>query len=249
MRLIARLDIKGENLIKGIQMEGLRVIGDPKIFANDYYDQGIDEILFIDTVASLYGRNQLSDLISSTSKNIFVPMTVGGGIRSILDVEKALRAGADKIAINTAAVNNPNLISEIATNFGSQCIVVSIEAKKMNNRVWEVYTNNGREKTGINMVDWVKKSIDYGAGEILLTSVDMDGTKKGFDLDLVELASNIITVPLVVSGGAGNISDIAAVSGFDKVDGIAIGTMLHQKKSSVQEIKGEMISLGRQVRI
>ena len=207
-RIIPRLDIKGQNLIKGINLEGLRVVGNPNEFAKKYYEQGADELIFMDNVASLYGRNNLYDVIHEATKNVFIPITVGGGIRSIKDANKVLRAGADKIAINTAAVRNPKIISELSKIFGSQCIVVSIEAKKINDKYWEVYTLNGREKTGINLIDWIKRIIECGAGEILLTSVDRDGTKKGFDTELIKVSSKICSIPLIVSGGCGSLNDI-----------------------------------------
>ena len=172
IRLIARLDIKGPNLIKGINLEGLRVIGSPNDFAIKYYKQGIDELIFMDCVATLYGRNHLAELIVKASKETFVPITVGGGIRSTDDVFEILRSGADKVAINTAAILNPNLILEVARCFGSQCMVLSIEAKKIGTNKWEAYTDNGREKTGLDVVSWAKQAVKLGVGEILLTSVD-----------------------------------------------------------------------------
>ena len=172
IRLIARLDIKGPNLIKGIHLEGLRVIGDPNKYAKKYYDQGVDEIIYMDTVASLYGRNNLSDIVKKTVQDVYVPITVGGGIRSIDDVKFLLRCGAEKIAINTAATKRPELIREVSRKFGSQCMVLSIEAKKTKDGNWEVYTENGRQKTGKDVLEWAKEGESYEAGEILLTSVD-----------------------------------------------------------------------------
>ena len=172
IRLIARLDIKGPSLIKGIHLEGLRVIGSPNDFALHYYLQGVDELIYMDCVASLYGRNHLGDIIKAAAKDIFVPITVGGGIRSVNDATDILRLGADKVALNTAAVESPQLITSIARRFGNQCMVLSVEAKQINFDHWEVYTNNGRERTGLDVVEWVKKGVSMGAGEILLTSVD-----------------------------------------------------------------------------
>ena len=191
LRLIARLDIKGNNLIKGIQLEGLRKIGDPSQYAKKYYEDGADELIYMDTVASLYGRNQLYELLSNTVKNIFIPITVGGGIRSLNDAKDLLRCGADKVAVNTAAINNPDLISEIANHCGSSCMVLSIEAKSNGRDKWEAYTNNGREHSGIDVKDWVKVGTKMGAGEILLTSVDREGTRKGFDIKLIKQITNI----------------------------------------------------------
>ena len=185
VRLIARLDIKGPNLIKGIHLEGLRVIGSPQEHALKYYLQGADELIYMDCVASLYGRNHLGEIISLAARDIFVPMTVGGGIRSVDDATQILRAGADKVAVNTAALTNPGLISAIAKRFGSQCMVLSVEAKQVGPERWEAYTDNGRERTGKDVVEWVREAVALGAGEILLTSVDREGTRKGFDIPLI----------------------------------------------------------------
>lgn len=185
IRLIPRLDIKGPNLIKGIQLEGLRVIGDPQQFAQRYYEQGADELLYVDVVASLYGRNSLEDIVRRAARDIFVPLTVTGGIRSAQDVRQMLRSGADKIGINTAAIKRPELIREISRKFGSQCMVLSIEAKSVGPRRWEAYTDNGRERTGLDVLQWAQRGVELGAGEILLTSVDREGTREGFDIELV----------------------------------------------------------------
>ena len=234
-RLIARLDIKNKNLIKGINLEGLRKIGDPYHFANNYYKNNIDEILFIDCVASLYKRNSLIDVIKFVTKNIFVPITVGGGIRSVKDVEKLLNAGSDKITINTFAVEKPIILKEISRIYGSQCLVLSVPAKKIKEGKWEVYTNGGREKTGLDVIDWIKKSIQLGIGEILLTSIDQEGTRNGFDLDLLRSVSRFSTVPIIASGGAGKLEHIK--SAFNFADAVAIADMLHYKRFSISKIK------------
>src|SRR3989344_4585388 len=176
VRIIPRLDIKGPHVVKGIHLEGLRVIGDPSNLAYKYYRDGADEILYLDIVASLYERNFDFDLLKSVSKKIFIPKTVGGGVRSINDINNALRAGADKIAINTFAVHHPEFITEAVHKFGSQCIALSVEAKKTNDGHWETYTDGGREKTGVDSISWIKKAISLGAGEIIITSIDQDGT-------------------------------------------------------------------------
>ena len=237
LRLIARLDIKGENLIKGIQLEGLRIIGPPNEYALKYYLQGADELIYMDCVASLYGRNHLSDIISAATKNIFVPITVGGGIRSVDDAFNILRAGADKVAINTAAVSNPKLIENISREFGSQCMVLSVEAKKVSDNKWEVYTNNGREKTGLEVIDWVKKGIDLGAGEILLTSMDKDGDKSGFNVDLYRLLSSELSIPIIASGGAGNIQHFEEL--FDQTDcsGGLAASIFHFGEVEIDDLK------------
>jgi len=208
-RLIARLDIKGPNLIKGVHLEGLRVIGSPNEHALRYYEQGADELVYMDIVASLYGRNSLADIVEKAARDVFVPMTVGGGIRSVDDATRLLRAGADKVAVNTAAVQNSVLILEIAKRFGSQCMVLSIEAKQIGADRWEAYTDNGRERTGLDVIEWVKKGVALGAGEILLTSVDREGTKKGFDTRLIRAVTDVVSVPVIASGGMGEPAHVA----------------------------------------
>ena len=188
IRLIGRLDIKGPNLIKGVRFEGLRIMGDPEEFAVNYYNQGIDELIYIDTVASLYGRNNLLEFLKKVVKKTFIPVTVGGGIRSVEDAEKFLNAGADKVAVNTAAVKDPKILEKIAKRFGSQCLVLIVDAKKKKENKWELYTLQGRERTNIDVLDWIKKGTNYGVGEILITSIDQDGTLKGYDLDLIKLS-------------------------------------------------------------
>lgn len=213
IRLIARLDIKGANLIKGVHLEGLRVIGAPNENAKRYYEQGVDELIYMDCVASLYGRNHLGDIVRAAAENIFVPMTVGGGIRSVDDATQILRAGADKVAVNTAAVANPQLITEIVRRFGSQCMVLSIEAKQVGPERWEAYTDNGRERTGLDVIEWVKRGVAMGAGEVLLTSVDREGTRKGFDIALVRAVTAEVSVPVIASGGMGKLGDCLEVVG------------------------------------
>ncbi len=235
-RLIARLDIKGPNLIKGVHLEGLRVIGDPQEYAKKYYYQGADELLYIDIVASLYGRSNLTEIVKKAANDIFVPLTVGGGVRSVDDVEILLKSGADKVAINTAAVNRPELISEIANRFGSQCMVLSIEAKKQNEKTWEVYTECGREHSGLSVEDWVKQGVDLGAGEVLITSIDMEGTKKGYDSELISLVTSNINVPVIASGGYGELNDIITASDAG-ADGIAVADGLHYERTSINLIR------------
>tara|TARA_B110000971_G_C19951296_1_gene473482 strand:- start:169 stop:939 length:771 start_codon:yes stop_codon:yes gene_type:complete len=237
IRLIPRLDIKGENLIKGIQLEGLRVIGDPNKFAKKYYNLGADEILYMDSVASLYGRNSLENIIKKTTKDVFVPITVGGGIRSVKDAYDIFISGADKVAINTAAVKNPQLISELVEKFGSQSIVISIEAKKISNDDWEVFTECGREKTGIKVIDWVKEITRLGAGEILLTSVDKEGMLNGYDIDLIRIVSNQVEIPLIASGGMGKANDILGAVTEGGADAISMASVLHYNKVSLNEIR------------
>lgn len=240
IRIIPRLDIKNANLIKGIHLEGLRVIGDPHLFAREYYEQGADEIIYMDIVATLYGRSYLHEILKKTAKDVFIPVTVGGGIQTLDDVRKLLCAGADKIAINTAAVQNPGLITKVSRTFGSQCMVVSIEAKKNGTSSWEVYTNNGREKTGIDVVNWSKKVADLGAGEILLTSVDKEGTRKGFDIELVSQVSRSVPIPVIASGGMGKLEDLTKVIQEGKADAVAIADMLHYKRTDIPALHHEV---------
>lgn len=237
VRLIARLDIKGPNLIKGIHLEGLRVIGSPGEHALKYYQQGADELICIDCVASLYGRNHLGAIVRSAAKDIFVPITVGGGIRSVEDATQILRDGADKVAINTAAVADPELISRIARRFGSQCMVLSVEAKKLGTDHWEVYIDNGRERTGLDVIDWVKRAVDLGAGEILLTSVDREGTRKGFDTGLVRAVTSVVSVPVIASGGMGKPEDVLDVVREGGADAVAMADILHYKRAEIGDIR------------
>ena len=184
VRVIPRLDIKGPNLVKGIHLEGLRVLGRPEQFAQFYYEHGADELIYMDVVASLYGRSSLGAIIEATAKRVFVPLTVGGGIRTVDDIQAVLRLGADKVAINTAAVRNPDFVRDAARRFGSSTIVVSIEAMRRGPGVYEAYTDNGREKTGVDAIEWATRAVELGAGELLVTSMDRDGTRQGFDLEL-----------------------------------------------------------------
>ncbi len=237
VRVIARLDIKNNFLIKGIQLEGLRKLGNPYDFSKKYFESGIDEIIYMDSVASLYNRNSLNEIIEKTSKDIFIPITVGGGIRSIDDANKLLRSGADKIAINTAAVENPRILEELSNRFGSSTIVLSVEAKKKTKETWEAYTNNGREKTGLDAINWCLEAEKLGVGEILITSVDKEGTCKGFDYDLIKSVSEKIFIPIIASGGMGELTHFEKVVKSSNCDGVAIANMLHYKKISVKEIK------------
>jgi cyclase len=237
VRLIARLDIKGPNLIKGVHLEGLRVIGSPNEHAVRYYHQGVDELIYMDCVASLYGRNSLGDIIQSAAMDVFVPMTVGGGIRSVEDAALLLRCGADKVAVNTAAVARPALIADIARRFGSQCMVLSIEAKQIGLDRWEVYTDNGRERTGLDVIDWAERAVELGAGEILLTSVDREGTRKGFDCALVRAVTQRVAVPVIASGGMGKSEDLIEVVQVGGADAIAMADILHYGRATVGDIR------------
>lgn len=242
LRLIGRLDIKGENLIKGIQLEGLRVIGNPNEYAKKYYQQGIDELIYIDSVASLYERNNLVDIVGKTTSEVFIPVTVGGGIRTLEDIDILLKSGADKVAINTAGVKNPDFFKEAVEIFGSQSIVGSIVAKKINSQDWEVYIDGGREKTGLNVENWLRVIENKGIGELLITSVDKDGTKSGFDYDLVSKVSNMCKIPLIISGGAGEKGHLLQLLKNNKVDAIAVGSILHFRNETVKSLKSFLIN-------
>ena len=242
LRIIARLDIKGANLIKGIHLEGLRVVGDPQLHAEKYYNDGADEIIYMDTVASLYGRNNLLDVVTRAAEHVFVPMTVGGGIRSVEDARALLRAGADKIAINTAAVKDPSLITKISDVWGSSTIVLSIEAKQTAPGKWEAYTDNGRERTGLDVVQWAEQGAQLGAGEIFLTSVDQEGTKNGFDCQLVSAVTKLVDLPVVASGGFGKLDHLKELMQVSKPTGVAIADSLHYKKFNFNEIRAFCVS-------
>lgn len=247
IRLIPRLDIKGPNLIKGVHLEGLRVIGDPNIFARSYYESGADELIYMDIVASLYGRNNLTDIVKKTVRDVFIPITVGGGIRSVEDATHILRSGADKIAINTAAVRNPQLISELANKFGAQCVVLSVEAKQVGQHKWEAYVDNGRERTGKDVIAWIQEAESLGAGEILLTSVDQEGTRRGFETELIKSVAEAVSIPLIASGGMGEVDHLLAPieSG---ANAIAFADIIHYKRSTVHKIRNYALKLGVNVR-
>lgn len=248
VRVIARLDIKSPNLIKGVQLEGLRVVGDPHEHAVRYYNEGADELLFIDIVASLYQRNNLTDLIKRAADRVYVPITVGGGIRSLDDVSSMMHSGADKVAINTAAIARPALISDVARRYGSQCMVVGIEAKNVGAGRWEAYTDNGRERTGRDVVQWAREAVDLGAGEVLLTSVDREGTRKGFDLALLREVCAAVNVPVIASGGFGKPDDLVLASQCG-VSAIAVADALHWKRCAMADIKAAGVAAGLDIRV
>jgi len=242
IRIIPRLDIKGPNLVKGIHLEGLRVLGLPEDFAQYYYENGADELIYIDVVASLYGRNSLVDIISKTAKKIFIPLTVGGGLRTIEDINTVLRAGADKVALNTAAIKDPEFIKEASKKFGSSTIVISIEAIKQPDGKYLAFTENARGFTGVDVFEWAKKVEELGAGEILLTSVDKEGTGLGYDVELTKKVSELVSIPVIANGGAGDLADIEKIIKEGKADAVAVASMLHYdfiKNNSSQSDKSE----------
>lgn len=240
LRLIARLDIKAPYLIKGVHLEGLRKLGDPQDFAQRYYAEGIDEIIYIDSVASLYERNTIVDLVRHTAENVFIPITAGGGVRSVDDARSLLRAGADKVAVNTAAIHRPELITELAEHFGSQCVVLSIQAKRQKGPKgdhWECYCDQGRERTGQDVVEWARRGCDLGAGEILLTSVDREGTREGFDIPLTRAVSDVLNVPIIASGGMGKTDDLLAVTRDGRAHAVAMAHVLHYGELGLGDIR------------
>ena len=227
IRIIPRLDIKGPNLVKGIHLEGLRVLGKPEDFAKYYYEAGADELIYQDVVASLYERNSLHDIISRTAKEIFIPLTVGGGIRTIEDIKGVLRAGADKVSINTIAIKNPKFIREASLKFGSSTIVVAIEAIKQPDGRYFAFIDNGREFSGIEVLEWAKRVEELGAGEIVITSVDREGTGFGFDLELVKMVADNVSIPVIAHGGAGKKEDVLEVIKEGSASAVAIASILH----------------------
>jgi len=248
VRLIPRLDIKGRNLIKGIHLEGLRVIGDPQAYARNYYEQGADELLYVDVVASLYGRNSLHEIIKRATTDIFIPLTVTGGLRSVDDVREVLRAGADKVGINTAATKRPELIREVARKFGSQCMVLSVEAKRVADKHWEAYTDNGREPSGLDVIEWARRAVELGAGEILLTSIDQEGTRGGFDTDLIAAVTKTVPVPVIASGGMGSPEDMVKAVQEGRASAVAMADILHYKRASLMDIRGAAKKHGVDIR-
>jgi len=248
VRIIGRLDIKGPNVVKGIQLEGLRVVGKPNELARRYYEGGADEIVFIDTVASLYGRNNILDILREAAEGVFVPMTVGGGLRTLDDIAGALRSGADKVAINTAAVGRPSFLREAAEAFGRQAIVLSVHAKRISKGDgWEAFTDNGREHTGRAVLDWVAEAEDLGAGEVLLTSVDRDGTRKGFDTELVQAVTRRVSIPVIAAGGAGSILHVADV--LAETDTVCCGALFHYGLADIPSLKKALAERGYRVRL
>lgn len=227
LRIIPRLDIKGPNLVKGVHLEGLRVLGKPSDFARHYYENGADELVYMDVVASLYGRNGLHDLIRQSAKELSIPLLVGGGIRTIQDIQDVLRSGADKVSINTAAISDPKFLENAVKTFGSSTIVVAIEAIRESDGRYLAYTNNGREYTGKEAVSWAKELESIGVGEIIITSVDREGTGKGFEQDLISKISGAVSIPLIAHGGAASEQDVLDTVKNTKVDAVSIASSFH----------------------
>ena len=237
MRVIARLDIKNEDVIKGINFEGLRVVGKPNYLAKKYYNEGADELIYSDCVASLYGRNNLSKFVENAARDIFIPITVAGGIRNEKDAELLMKNGADKLAINTELFKNENVGKELIKKYGSQSILLSIQAKKISKNSWEAYINFGRDRTNMDVEEWIKKMTPFNFGELLLTSIDADGLSNGFDVELYEKISTIINIPIIACGGFGKLIHIKELKKFADIEAISISKALHYNKIKISEIK------------
>ncbi len=248
IRIISRLDIKNNFVIKGKYYEGLRKIGRPIDFSQRYYDEGIDEIIFIDAIASLYDRNALTSIIKKVSKNIYVPLTVGGGIRSIKDIEIALKNGADKISINSHAVRNPSFLAEAIKEFGSSTIVYSVVQNYIDKKKWEIFIDNGRHSTGLDAIEWVKKIIDFGIGEILLNSIEKDGIMNGFDLSFINEICKFSNVPIICSSGAGNLKHLSGLLSETDCDAICIGSAFHYNFLNIKQVKKFLKNKGYKIR-
>lgn len=236
-RIIPCLDVRDGKVVKGVNFEGIKDVGDPVEYAEEYNRQGADEIVFYDITASYEGRGVFLDVVRQTAKKVFVPLTVGGGIKDVEDIRQTLRAGADKVSVNSQAVRNPQLIKDGADIFGSQCICVGIDAKKIADKKWTVYINGGRVDMGLDLIEWVRKIEQLGAGEICLNSIDADGTKEGFDIPMLQAVCNSVNIPVIASGGAGKITDFSDV--FEKTGATAAlaASLFHFKELTVDQVK------------
>ncbi|MCZ6469025.1 MAG: imidazole glycerol phosphate synthase subunit HisF [Candidatus Dadabacteria bacterium] len=248
-RIIPCLDVKDGRVVKGVNFVNLRDAGDPVEIAKKYSDEGADEICFLDITASNEERETMIDVVERTAAQVFVPLTVGGGVRTLDDVRQILLAGADKVSINTAAVKNPDFVKEAADKFGSQCIVVAIDARSVGDSKWEVFTHGGRNPTGIDAVQWAQKMEDYGAGEILLTSMDKDGTKSGYDLPLTKTISRNLRIPIIASGGAGNLEHLSDGVKLGEADAVLVASIFHYGEYTIKEAKKFLSADGISVRL
>ena len=248
-RIIPCLDVKAGRVVKGTNFVGLRDAGDPVELAALYDLEGADELVFLDITASVEERKAMLDVINKTAGEVFMPLTVGGGISTVDDIRNALRAGADKTSVNSAAVKNPQLIAEGAKLFGSQCIVLAIDARRCGENKWEVYVHGGRTPTGIDAIEWAKQGVALGAGEILLTSMDADGTKNGYDIPLTKAVSEAVNVPVIASGGAGKLEDFYEVLAEGGADAVLAASVFHYKTFTIQEVKEYLRDRGIEVRI
>lgn len=248
-RIIPCLDVKEGRVVKGTNFVGLRDAGDPVERAAAYDLEGADELVFLDITASFEHRKAMLDVIKRTAGEVFMPLTVGGGISTVEDIRNALRAGADKTSINSAAVKNPQLIAEGAKLFGSQCIVLAIDARRCGDHKWEVYVQGGRKPTGLDAVEWAKQGVALGAGEILLTSMDADGTKNGYDVELTKAISSVVNVPVIASGGAGKLEDFYEVLAEGGADAVLAASLFHYKELTIKQVKEYLQSRGVEVRM
>ena len=248
-RIIPCLDVKAGRVVKGTNFVGLQDAGDPVELAHIYDEEAADELVFLDITASVEQRKAMLDVINRTAGEVFMPLTVGGGISTVIDIRNALNAGADKTSLNTAAVKNPELISEGARLFGSQCIVLAVDAKRIAENKWEVYVNGSRTPTGLDVLEWVKRAVSLGAGEILLTSMDCDGTKNGYDIPLTRAVSEAVQVPVIASGGAGELEHFYDVLTAGKADAVLAASVFHYKKFSIRQVKEYLRSRGVEVRL
>lgn len=248
-RIIPCLDVTAGRVVKGVNFLELRDAGDPVEIAKRYDDQGADEITFLDITATSDGRDLMLDIIEAVASQVFIPLTVGGGVRAVDDVRRLLNAGADKVGINSSAISNPQLVFDASQKYGSQCIVVAIDAKKTSDGRWEVFTHGGRKATGLDAIEWAKKMESLGAGEILLTSMDKDGTKSGFDLDLTRSVSDAISIPVIASGGVGGLQDLADGVKIGRADAVLAASIFHYGQHTVQEAKRFMAEQGIAMRL
>lgn len=252
-RIIPCLDVDNGRVVKGVQFVDIRDAGDPVEVAKRYDQQGADEITFLDITATHHNRGTMVEVVEQVASQVFIPLTVGGGIRTVDDIRRMLNAGADKVGINSAAVSNPEFVREAAQRFGSQCIVVAIDAKRVSSEGevarWEIFTHGGRTATGIDAIEWAKKMVDFGAGEILLTSMDRDGTKSGFDLELTRAVSDAVAVPVIASGGVGKLQDLTDGVKLGRADAVLAASIFHFGEHTVQQAKEQMASQGLEVRL
>ncbi|HLE25068.1 MAG TPA: imidazole glycerol phosphate synthase subunit HisF [Thermodesulfobacteriota bacterium] len=248
-RIIPCLDVKDGRVVKGVKFLNLKDAGDPVEIATYYSKEGADEITFLDITASFEERKTMIDVVERTAGEVFVPLTVGGGVRTLEDIRQLLLAGADKVSINTAAVKDPEFVKRASDRFGSQCIVVAIDAKRVSNSEWEVFTHGGRNPTGIDAIEWAHKMEDYGAGETLLTSMDMDGTKAGYDIELTKAVSRSVGIPVIASGGAGNLQHIYEGLTFGEADAALVASIFHYGEYSIQEAKEFLRKKGVHIRM
>ncbi|UAL08152.1 MAG: imidazole glycerol phosphate synthase subunit HisF [Candidatus Methanogranum gryphiswaldense] len=246
-RIIPCLDVKNGKVVKGVNFQNLKDMGYPPDLAEEYSKQGADEITFLDITASLESRQTMLDMVEETAKRVFVPLTVGGGIRTAQDMHDALSAGADKVSVNSAAIANPNIITDSASKFGSQCVVVAIDAKRVGDH-WEVFSHGGTRSTGLNAIDWAKKAEDLGAGEILLTSMDCDGVKNGYDIPLTRVIAEEVSIPVIASGGCGTIEHIYDVFAQTNASAALAASIFHYNQHTVGEVKEYLKDMGVPVR-